>query len=475
MTSAAVAPLSPARSAAVVLGGAAIGAALLATTLVYEVGGPSRGLAIAAGALFVIIGLYMWHLSQVHFLLLLPFYFGYLTAVVSNVYLEHGAYITEEQRYSFATGSTLRLTLYSGLYLLAMFFTLYRFASRESLRALAVAAMQRPGVRLLTSSIMAMVVAWLALLLASGLVFNFPIFLRIDRYTYWTSHPFPYLWRILIQGTQLAFLLGITYGAMEDGPRRRLALSLFVLMLLTNVLFGDKFSSSALSLMNFGAGASVMRQLVHGEAIRLGKWIPRALVAIGVFFFLVSWSYREISNIASQEVVDYIVSRVFGLQGHTWWGIDLLAQGNADGPGAQALLRRHSPLAPGGLYLLMYAVAPADAVAFYMSKGMTFTMGGTAIAVYTLGYPLGFLYMIAAGGSAGLILSYVARKAASVHLWRTWIALKVAWIALLAFNMGNVYLLLSASMVIYLAIIAADLLRQLLSAPRVIPALTPAS
>ncbi len=405
----------------------------------------------------------MWVASQVHFLLLLPFYFGYFTAVLSNAYLEQGTYISEQHRYSLATGSTLRLTVFAGLFLCSIFLTARRMAPLNTLRSQAYAAQARPTTKLLAVSILLVVALWLVLLLASGVAFGFPLILRQDRFSYWSAHPFPYLWRILIQGLQLSFLLGVTYGMSAPGRLRRAALLAFCLMLFTNVLFGDKFSSSALALMNFAAAGAIMRHLVFGVRVSLSRWAPRILVAAIAFFVLVSWSYREISNIASQDVVDYIVSRAFGLQGHTWWGIDLLAQQGIRASPAE-LFQEHSILTPGGLYLLMYAIAPPDAVAFYMSRGMTFTMGGTAIAVHTLGYAVSVPFLILAGILTGAALSYLASKAASVQLWRAWIALKVTWIALLAFNMGNPYLLVGVSMAVYLLIILADLARQVLPA-----------
>lgn len=440
---------------------AAILTSVLVLGLAYELDGPGVTIAYAAAALFVFTGLYMWHTSQIHFLLILPFYFDHFTAIISNVYIEQGTYITEQYRFSLATGSTLRLTIYAGLFLGAMFITIRRLAPTAKLRALVATAQTHGHVRLLSNTIIAVALLWLLLLLVSGVMFGFPVFLGQDRFSYWSSHPVPYVWRVLIQGIQLSFLLGIAYGMSDKGPLRRTILLVFALMLCTNVLFGDKFSSSAFALMNFGAAAAVMRQLVSGVPLRLSRLVPRLIIACAFFFYLVSWSYREISSIASQDVVDYIVSRALGLQGHTWWGIDFLArQGETNGVQIGHLFQRHSPETPGGIYLLMYALAPPQAVASYMTKGISFTMGGTAIAVYTLGYLLAIPYLLLAGAVTGAALSYLASKAASVQLWRAWIALKVTWIALLAFDAGDVYLILSLSMGLYLLIVVADLLRQ---------------
>jgi hypothetical protein len=423
--------------------------------------GSQSALAFPAAALYVGLGLALWRISQVHFLLILPYYYGYFTAVVSNVYIEQGAYISEQYRFSFPTGSTFRLTLFAGLFLASAFWTSSVVAPLSRLKAMASATKRSGTFHLVSCTILLVVALWLCALLTSGLVFGFPLLQRIDRFTYWSAHPYPYFWRILIHGMQLSFLLGIVAALADRAVVRRSAAAAFALILMTNILFGDKFSSSAMALLNFGTAAAMTGIMVRGVRLRLMRYTPLLVIAAAGFFVLVSWSYRAVSNVAPQFVLDYIVSRALGLQGHTWWGIDLLVrEGNTNGVGPEHLLRDHSPGAPGGLYLLMFALAPAHSVAAYMEKGISFTMGGAAIAIYALGYALAVPFMIAAGMLTGLALGYLARKTASGHLWRAWIALKLTWIALLAFNMGNVYLLLSTSVVLYLAIVLADLLRQ---------------
>ena len=135
----------------------AVVASFLALGLAYVFAGPGVTLAYGAAVLYLGIGMWMWKTSQLHFLLLLPFYFEWLTAIVSNVYLEHGTLVTEQYRYSFPTGSTLRLTSYVSVFLGALFLTMRQLAPSATLRAAALREVESGRARVFCLLILAII------------------------------------------------------------------------------------------------------------------------------------------------------------------------------------------------------------------------------------------------------------------------------------------------------------------------------
>ena len=102
---------------------------------VYTFFGPSSFLADLACTAYFLLGLTFWRNNFRELVLIFPFYFGFLGVAVSSTYLEHGAYISEQEAVSFATGGTLRLVSY-----LAIFFIVAVTIIRKKKRLLQAGA-----------------------------------------------------------------------------------------------------------------------------------------------------------------------------------------------------------------------------------------------------------------------------------------------------------------------------------------------
>jgi hypothetical protein len=430
--------------------------AMVSIWLAYVIVGANGTVAVASGLAYLALGWLLWHTSRLHFLFVLPFYFGYVGAVASNVYLEQGSYISEQEAYSYATGSTLRLTCYAAALIIPMFCACRALTNNESLVAHYRRGWVTQGLGSAAVFVFFILVLWLAVLWTGLLVFGTPVFEGITRFEYWKQHPYPFLWNFLIQLSQIAFLAGALFGVTNSRRLRVACLIALLLIEVTNVFYGDKFSSTFLALLNFAIPAYGFRRLFHETKMRTARLVFVGTVLAVGFYCLIYWSYAYVHAIASDEIADYILARAFALQGHTWWGIDELSLRGLQRLRLSELLRGPSIQDPGGLYLLMYAIAPAERVSNYLESGITFSMGGTAMAIYTLGYAGGFVFEVAAGVFAGLALAYLIRKTSKLQLVRAWIALKIVWIALLAFNMGNVYLLWGASVALYVVLVMLD-------------------
>lgn len=419
--------------------------------------GPAVWTADLAVVLYIAVGLLFFWFFTLHFMLLAPYYIAQLTAVISNAYLERGVYISEQYRHSYTTGSTLGLVTYTLIFMAVAIAVFSALAPGWKLRAYLVR--WKPTFnKYIMAGLFGLILLVVVVSGVSLALFGSPLTTEVTRFEYWKSHPFPYLWRLFMQFAQVAFLLGVIHAFSQKKSYRAASILALLVFLLINILHGDKFSSNFWCLVSYAVGYFTVRALLDAKRPPVLKLMPYAMSAVVVFYALISWSYQNIDKVGSDAVAQYMFDRAFALQGHTWWGIDELMKSGQKAVGLESLFHVHSAVDPGGLYLLMFAIAPPRSVEFYLEQGITFTMGGPAIAVYTLGYFLAGVYQIVAGIMVGACLAYLLTKIARKQLFLALVALKINWVMNLSFNMGNPYLFFSATFALYLAIVGIDVL-----------------
>lgn len=415
--------------------------------------GPNKFIGFASVLLFAWFGYYLWKKDNISFLLIFSIYFSFFGAIVSSGYLETGAYISEQYRYSYATGATLKLVGY----VILMLSVAYLVIMNNKISSHFLYKTKQNRYVLSEYLIFGIAIVIVGVLIVSLFKFGSPLTQGVQRFDYWVSHPYPVIKTILTQLTQLSFILGAMHAHAKKIRKRRIILFSFLFFILLNVLYGDKFSSNFLCIINYAIPYFVLNIFINGKKVNVSRIMLLGSGTVIIFYFMIFWSYTNLHHIEESQVNKYIFDRALSLQGHTWWGVDdlVLADKN-DVPGSE-LIRKHETENPGGLYLLMYAISPEESVDVYLDKGITYTMGGIAIAVYTLGYYGAIGYVIIAGIMMGLVLLYIYKKIILQQYIRAWFGIKLSWLMTLAFAMGNVYLLLGVSAFIYLISILFDI------------------
>lgn len=413
--------------------------------------GPNNNASVLAAFSLVIV-IFMFYFRDINFFwYIFYFSFSHFFVVVSNVYIETGIYISEQFTVSYATGSTLRAVTYTMLFLLSAFFAFGCFR-RDS-----VNPSDYMNYRAFRKSVFLVYFFLFSILILFGFLGGVPILDGITRFDYWRDHPFPWLRTVHILFNQTAFFLGILYFS-ENFKNRKHVGGLLALMFLVNFFYGDKFSLSFNSLIAFFVGYFTFR----GSDFRgFRKYLLPFLYGVLViffFYFLIRWVYINIDLVSESAVGGYILDRAFGLQGHTWWGVDKIVSSNGFNPNLGNLFKSHDASDPGGLYLLMYAISPAFAVDFYLENGISFTMGGWAMPIYSLGYFYAVFYVMFAGVFVGLTLVYIYKKSRQYQFFRLFVALRLLWLQVLSFNMGNAYLLFEFTSFLYISLILVDVI-----------------
>lgn len=245
-------------------------------------------------------------------------FFQAVSVIPSLIYLEEGIYINEQGRLSFFTGATILCVLYFifTFILIAMAFKTF---NRYTLPAF---QFTYKGKSVEYIVVLAMVIIPMGLLLFNAALSPLPIFdSSVTRFTYWSSSRFPFLNGILGNTAMfIPFAIGLLF------PRYKL-FSVFMLFVYFgyNFLIGQKFSPIVQGSYSF------LLPLVFHYRANLKSYIKKAFVPlllvgtllVGIMYQVTYTKYEETHPFANIKIYDpneAILYRIFGLQGHLFWG-----------------------------------------------------------------------------------------------------------------------------------------------------------
>jgi len=396
--------------------------------------------------LFILFCKYLYQSKQYFFFLLMPFIFPHFTAIVSNFSLETGAFIEELQVSSFATGGVTRLIFYIlSFFVVAMlsfsFLNKYRI-NRFSL------TLKGDYSRLENQLIILFSAGIFFVLGVSAVIWGSPLLKGVQRFDYWASHPYPGIRNFLYQGYLLSFILGvyITRLNLNYYGNKKQYIYIVALFCFFNILYGEKFTGVFLTLLYFFVG--LFGSLVLYKKIKLItlKSVFFVSILMLILYGLIYYQYKFIHQLPG-SIFSFIESRVLNLQGEVWWAIDEMSP---SGNGLSYLYSYDQNCrVTGGLYSLMYQIAPASLVDSYCERGITFTMGYPAILISSVGYLVGYLFNLLFAVLVGVTLFLVKKAIEYPNIISLFLSAKVLLIETHAFNMGNIYNVVDAKFLIY--------------------------
>lgn len=296
-----------------------------------------------------------------------------------------------------------------------------------------------------------------SLLIISILIFGLikwgtPLSMSEQRFEYWAQHPFPTLRGILYQTYLIGFLAGCSYIHSKSKKTLMLIMSMVVVV---NLLYGEKFTGIYLPLMYYVIGYMISYYIINDKGRKLVTPGVITLVASLIFivFAMVYYQYKYIHNVG-EDVIGYILARIFSLQGEVWWGIDHYYFSGDISPNLQYLIDEGTSCENyGGLYYLMREIAPWSLVSAYCDRGVTFTMGFPAIGIATLGFINTFILCIVAGLLLALTAILVIYSIRNKNYIAMFVSFKVILIETHALAMGNVYNIFDIKFVLYIIVL----------------------
>jgi Family of unknown function (DUF6418) len=403
-------------------------------------------------SIFLIFVIYIFKYYQLIFWIMFLFIFGQLSSMLSNIFLETGVYVTELQRYTYETGSTLRLVFYNMVFFISLFMVLK--VTTVKLNTYTITKSFSPFFSRLTNLVS---VLFIFILMVNLILFGVPLLEKLDRFIYWNNHPYPIFKTILGQSFVISFLLGINCVFSRKKSSRLFSIILFILIIVCQIFDSIKFSGIFMSLYWF-MFPILIRMCVLNKKLSLIKSVITGVLAIVGFLIILNFNYQNVYQI--ENPFEYIVYRAFGLQGHVWWATDALVflYGERD-PGWQMYKELEKIFLWNGddddlgMRFLMQLIAPQQLAWRYIDKGVDFTLGYPAIGLYIFG-PIGLIFLqVIMAFLVALVAYYLVTKVTRGQLIRSVLAAKIFIEVYGALTIGNLWMITNWKVFLYILIV----------------------
>lgn len=411
---------------------------------------PNVGIAYCAVIIWFIFIYQLYQIDVSFFVVSFFLLFAQTSAVISGAYIESGNYILEGLRYGYATGATARL-----IYFNAIFFTVSLwcfkwinfFKPTQSIESnlIQIPTWVKKTILIFSWSI-------LVILMFGLLKYGSPLLLKIDRFTYWTNHPFPLMQGLKSKLTIISFLCGLLV-AIPSHSRTYLPRITVVAVIFINIAYGEKFSGIYAAGTMYFLPSMIVKGRKFFQLLFTPAKIATMFLCITAVLILIGYQYSMLYE--STSAMQLIIDRAFALQGHVWWGIDEINLKRAHFlySDFSVLIGKSLRDEDAGMQVLMYALSPVTIVDTYLANNTRFSMANPAIGLYALGSLGLFLYQITTGLFFGAFSWYFIRQISYFRLLRSLICVIIYTALFEALLMGNWYIVFSLFAIKYYALL----------------------
>ncbi len=245
-------------------------------------------------------------------------FFQAFSVIPSLIYIEQGIYINEQGRFSFFTGATILCVFY---FILTFVIIAMAFKSFNRKR-LPVFQFSYKGRNVELFIVIAMIVLPLILLLINAVLSPLPILdPSVTRFTYWSTSRFPFL-NSLFGNTAMfvPFAIGLLFPKLK-----KFSVIMLLIFFGYNFMIGQKFSPILQGSYSF------LLPVVFHYRNNLKMYIKRAILPLfivgglltAIMYSITYNKYEETHPFANIKIYDpneAMLYRIFGLQGHLFWG-----------------------------------------------------------------------------------------------------------------------------------------------------------
>lgn len=398
------------------------------------------GIPIIAVFLFFFAGVAMYLFDKKYFWYTGFIYIAHLWTIVSCAYIESGIYITEQQVNSFATGATWRLAMLN----LIFFFSYIVIAKLYENVVLPREIIYRSPSLLIISGCLCIILVSVILLYINIIQSGIPLFSgsSINKFTFWKQSVYPSFSRFLSYSPFYSFILGFIYSTSSDNSYKRSSLALLSFYIFYQILEGHKFSLPFATVVSFFIPL-ISRKVTVISKYSVGQKIRLLLAILGciLIVFELSKFYSSFNNV--DDTTSDVLYRMFGLQGHVWWGTDLLEQTtNIDhynhfvAEMREIFSPRELPI-DSGISFLTILLGGNEGYDFVVRIGGAYTMGYPAIVLYTFGIWGTVLVQVFFGILLAILTVTLHYHIKSGYLIRAVLLYKLLWSTFNVLTMGN--------------------------------------
>lgn len=428
-------------------------------------------LSILAVCIYLILGLIIFKLDKRYFWYIAIFYFFQLWTIISGAYIETGVYISEQMVTSFRTDSTIRLVLYNVVFLVS-FIIFAKIISRPDNLDYKLHRLSRE----IVWAILAGILITTLLLYLNVVVSGVPLFSghKINKFNFWQDYAvFPSLERFAAYAAYYGFTLGYIYRFQhENRLYKKVTVGLLIFYIGYQVIAGNKFSQPLVTMSSFlipFISLKVPKSYALLSSRLQKKLITRVILSLLIAVILVLGLSVYDEAVRGGGGLSSVMYRIFGLQGHVWWGTDLLVQTRSIDYFGHFVAEVQGILYPvtnpinTGIHFLTILVGGGIGYDAIVNKGVSYTMGYPAITLYAFG-PLGAIFAQVIFGSVMAIIAvalHVNIKAG--NLIRSLLIFRLLSEGYTTFTMGTLDELFNIKSVIIIIILICSYLISLRS------------
>jgi len=305
------------------------------------------------------------------------FIFSIVLVGISNLYIEFGNYITEEARFGLQIGSTTSYIAISIWFLL-----IGKLVFNASDKIYIPIGKININPYLIFLFFLFFELSYLYLLISHGS----PLLRGEERFTYWLDAPLFYQ-KLNLVFPLMFVLLGMLMAHHNKKSFNLISVFLISFYVILLIFFSEKFSGLILVLFNFSIGFFVVKFDKSNFKIGIKHFLILGIIMIALLV-VVFVNMQVVYGYDTQQAFDRFISRVFGLQGHVWYGIVHEYRFENLDLGFRELFIDFDgdESNPTGLVALMWKIAPHDLVEHMRMSSIRFTMGWPAIVLATYGW-----------------------------------------------------------------------------------------
>ena len=420
---------------------------------------------------FLLIMLYCIFLLKMHsksipFLILFLVYMFW--DFVSIVYIDNGAYISEQNSYSYFTGASFRFVMIMLPFVLGAPILFSLFTKSCSLMKSRMILFE------IKENIMSKIILTFSLLLCGYLILDeivsgIPLFHQeITQFNFYNTYSRLPLAEFLA-GIFLGYLLlvcGIFFAKKKSFSNKVPYVIVYVLTIVYRIFLGEKFYPFLVLTIEFFIPTLIMSFDINYKSIisilkRNSKWIKRMIIFIAILLYVVYYKYSKEQSATYGSAIEHLISRAFALQSHTFWGFDNYIVINDYGFDFNRIMQEMLSGLQGvdkldssyGLTRIMYIVSPKSIVDMYIGNSTRFYGGYWTVALGCFGYYMAIIYSLL----MALVFAFISSILYSTIKNREYFIMFIAFMGYFNFfkyfNEGDFIFLLSTRMLISVGIL----------------------
>ena len=353
----------------------------------------------------IVYSYWMWNKCSLAFPFTIIFLIEIAWGTLSIIWIDSGIYITEQLRNSYTTGAAIRYILLMIPFAVVFPYTLEKKILRKNYKTI---KLEIPGISLDN-------IVWILCLISLGYVFldliisGIPLLsksvTKIGYYTKYSKLPFAGTLHSLIMPFAM-LLAGVRFARSKRKSKEYYeAFAVAVSIMVIQILMDNKFYGLYDYVIWFSIsviGTYVKKKIEEKRVAKIPfKYIVITLMILGV---LLGICYKQYAR-SNTDPLAALLNRIFSLQSHTFWGIDLLAQEGKLSfdfnwiceeiiAGISGVV---STNADSGIGRVMYLVTTPTYAYDMLSCGVLFAGNFLTVSLSYAGYIVTFIYSFVVG------------------------------------------------------------------------------